>query len=148
MSAHEPVGGRLLTKPFMFFAVLAMIGFAILGLMLATEHAVAFALVPPAAHALFGTAWWVCALAQPVNAVSFVTDGIHWGTRDYRYLRNAMLIASGLGAGALLALESADASSLLAIWVVTAAWISVRAALGVARVWPGLGAAPLRPAER
>lgn len=30
MSAHEPVGGRLLTKPFMVFAVLAMIGFAIL----------------------------------------------------------------------------------------------------------------------
>ncbi len=51
MSAHEPVGGRLLTKPFMVFAVLAMIGFAIL-----------------AARFFFG-----------LGAVTNLNDGYTWG---------------------------------------------------------------------
>jgi len=51
MSAHEPVGGRLLTKPFMVFAVLAMIGFAIL-----------------AARFIFG-----------LGAVTNLNDGYTWG---------------------------------------------------------------------
>ncbi len=33
-------------------------------------------------------------LFQPINAFAFATDGIHWGTGDFRYLRNAMLGAS------------------------------------------------------
>jgi MATE family multidrug resistance protein len=30
------------------------------------------------------------------------------------------------------------------IWLVTAAWITIRAAFGLLRIWPGIGAAPLR----
>ena len=95
------------------------------------------------ALSIFPAAWWVLALAQPLNAVSFVTDGIHWGTGDYTYLRNAMFAATGAGlCGIALLPHTPD--SLVWVWVASAAWIAVRAAFGVVRVWPGIGAAPLR----
>jgi len=114
-------------------------GFAISAFMLLGENAVAALLVPASARSVFHGAWTLLALAQPLNALSFVTDGIHWGTRDYRYLRNAMFTATAVGV-ALLGL----ADSLTSVWVVTTVWISIRAAFGVARVWPGVGRAPLR----
>jgi hypothetical protein len=33
------------------------------------------------------------------------------------------------------------------VWLVTAGWIAVRAVFGVARIWPGIGAAPLRAVD-
>lgn len=113
-------------------------------LMFAGETGVSAALVPPAAQAVFPFPWRLLALAQPLNALSFVTDGVHWGTRDYRYLRNAMLTATGVGLGLLFALPLAGQASLAGIWLVTAVWISVRAGFGTARIWPAPGASPLR----
>jgi MATE family, multidrug efflux pump len=121
-------------------------GAALAVAMWALQAAVAAALVPPGARGPFASAWWIAAAAQPLNALSFVTDGIHWGTRDYRYLRNAMAAATGLGALALLAPGSPAATSLAGVWAATAAWTAARAALGCARVWPGVGAAPLAAA--
>ena len=72
-----------------------------------------------------------------------MTDGIHWGTRDYRYLRNAMLTATGVGLALLWALPLVGEESLTGVWGVTGVWISLRAGFGVARVWPGIGTAPL-----
>jgi len=43
------------------------------------------------------------------------------------------------GAPAILATVA-----LLWVWLVTAGWIGVRAVLGVVRIWPGVGRAPLR----
>jgi MATE family multidrug resistance protein len=57
-------------------AVGVLLGAALLLL----EDATAAALVPPGARAAFAGAWWISALAQPLNSLSFVTDGIHWGT--------------------------------------------------------------------
>jgi len=112
--------------------------------MLQGEAVVASLLVPASAVGVFQQGWWVAAFWQPLNAVSFVTDGIHWGARDYRYLRDAMLFASGVGLAALLSLEAAGASSLSAIWWITGAWITLRAGFGLLRIWPAVGAAPLR----
>ena len=100
-------------------------------------------LVPDSGWRVFGPAWTVTALSQPLNALSFVTDGIHWGSRDYAYLRNAMLAATGVGATAVLLLPDAP-DALFLIWAISAVWIGVRAFFGVARVWPGIGRAPLR----
>ncbi|MEW6269727.1 MAG: MATE family efflux transporter, partial [Thermodesulfobacteriota bacterium] len=111
--------------------------------MLLGREQVAWLLVPPAAQPVFATAWTVAALAQPLNALSFVTDGVHWGTGDFRYLRNAMLLATATGAAALVPIDPHGAGTLLEVWLVTAAWIAIRAAFGVVRVWPGLGASPL-----
>jgi MATE family multidrug resistance protein len=111
------------------------------------ETAAAALLVPPAAQALFPGAWHALAWSQPLNALSFVTDGIHWGTRDYRYLRNAMLASSATGL-ALLAALTGPGTTLERVWWITAAWIAVRCAFGVLRIWPGPGASPLSSRRR
>ncbi len=122
-------------------------GSAIALAMLLGREGVELLLVPTSARAVFAGAWSVAAFAQPLNALSFVTDGIHWGTRDYRYLRNGMLASSGLGALALAAVDPASEGALIGVWLATSGWIAVRALFGVARVWPGLGAAPLAPSS-
>ncbi len=119
-------------------------GALIAAAMLAAQDAVAAWLVPPEAWPLFAAAWLPAALAQPLNAVSFVTDGLHWGTRDYAFLRNAMAAAFVAGAGLLLALDLGRPGALTAVWWVTGLWITVRAGFGLARVWPGLGNSPWR----
>jgi MATE family multidrug resistance protein len=118
-------------------------GVALLLGMLASEGPVAALLVPDSAWSVFTTSWLIAALAQPINALSFVTDGIHWATRDYRYLRNAMFGASALGAAGLLYLDSLGDATLPGVWVVTTVWVGFRAFFGVARVWPGIFDAPL-----
>jgi MATE family multidrug resistance protein len=113
--------------------------------MWAGTTAIAHLLVPVTARDVFTAAWIVCALAQPLNALSFVTDGIHWGTGDYRFLRNAMIGATAAGAAILLlAVDRSEPGALTLVWLVTAGWIAVRAVFGIARIWPGIGASPLR----
>jgi MATE family multidrug resistance protein len=112
--------------------------------MAAGEGVVALLLVPESARPIFGAAWIASALAQPLNALSFATDGILWGARDYRYLRNAMIAATGLGSALLFALDLGATGALAQIWVVTAVWIALRTAFGIGRIWPGIGHSPLR----
>jgi MATE family multidrug resistance protein len=101
-------------------------------------------LVPPSAIALFVPAWAIAALIQPVNALAFATDGIHWGTGDFRYLRNAIITATTFGAAAIYLLDETVAGALTWIWLITAFWIVIRALFGVIRIWPGLGNSPLK----
>ncbi len=100
--------------------------------------------VPAEAVALFAGPWWISALSQPVNGLSFGTDGIHWGTGDFRYLRNAVFTAGALGAAALLLVDIDSPAALTLVWLTAVLWVCTRAALGVLRVWPGIGAAPLK----
>ncbi len=110
--------------------------------MLLGETLVIRVLVPATAVALFHPAWLAAALSQPLNALSFATDGLHWGTGDYRFLRNVMLLATALGAPMLLALDVGRPGALTWVWLITVGWISVRAAFGVLRIWPGIGRSP------
>lgn len=111
------------------------------------EDWVASVLVPSEAHALFASAWFWAAWAQPANALCFATDGLHWGSRDYRYLRNVMILASGLGWLGLRAIDPTHPDALESVWLVTGAWILVRASFGMLRIWPGIGASPFRPSS-
>ena len=43
----------------------------------------------------------------------------------------------------LFLVETDAENALVQVWVVTAAWIAVRGGLGLLRVWPGIGRAPL-----
>lgn len=116
--------------------------------LLALEDAVALLLVPPEALPIFAAAWWVFALSQPLNAISFVTDGIHWGAKDYGWLRDGMLCACAVGLALLYAIDVAR-PSLDLVWGATAVWAAIRAVFGWVRIWPGVGRAPLgRPGER
>ena len=112
--------------------------------MLLGEQAVAWLLVPPSAYVVFGPAWITVALMQPVGSLSFATDGIHWGTGDFRYLRNAMIVASLIGGFAVYLIEVLQPAHVLVfIWLATALWTFIRAGFGLVRIWPGVGLAPL-----
>ncbi len=123
-------------------------GIAIAGGMGLLESVVAWTLVPPSARALFGPAWIVAALAQPLNALSFVTDGIHWGTGDYRYLRDGMLLSSTVGSIVLLTVDPAAPDALVWVWAAAALWSVTRAGVGMMRIWPAPGRSPLRVIDR
>ncbi len=104
---------------------------------------VALAMVPAAARPLFPMAWLAALLFQPINAFAFATDGIHWGSGDFRYLRNAMLGASAAGALAVLLLDTTHPHALVRLWMITGGWVTLRALFGILRVWPGVGHSPL-----
>ncbi|MGA7304615.1 MAG: MATE family efflux transporter, partial [Rhodothermales bacterium] len=92
----------------------------VLGLIMwiGTQAAVVL-LVPPAATDAFHVAWWLAAISQPLNALSFGTDGIHWGTGDYAFLRNAMIISTAVGVGLLLSIDTSGEDALRLIWLAT-----------------------------
>ncbi|MBI1353952.1 MAG: MATE family efflux transporter [Acidobacteria bacterium] len=118
---------------------------ALLGLgMLVTERWMLEIFVPPEAAFLFAVPWRISALSQPINGLSFGTDGIHWGTGDFRYLRNAVIVATAVGITGLLLVDESAPGALSLVWLAAVAWVSVRALLGVLRVWPGILDAPLR----
>jgi MATE family multidrug resistance protein len=112
--------------------------------MLASAGSVAAACLPVEVHAMFNAAWIAYALAQPANALAFVTDGIHWGTSDYRFLRNAMIVSTAAGLVALYGIAPAGPDALTVIWTITAVWIAIRTVFGMARIWPGFGSSPLK----
>jgi len=119
-------------------------GFVLAGAMILGEGLVARALVPQEAWELFAGAWLMSALFQPLNGLGFITDGIHWGAGDFAYLRDAMLCVTVIMLGGLFWMDASSGTSLVNIWMLTGVWISLRALLGVVRVWPGIGRAPLR----
>jgi MATE family multidrug resistance protein len=101
-------------------------------------------LVHPSAMNLFIPGWTIAAIIQPVNALAFATDGTHWGTGDFRYLRNAIITATTCGAIAIYLLNETMAAALTWIWLITAFWIVIRALFGVIRIWPGVRNSPLK----
>lgn len=96
-------------------------------------------LVPATAVGVFLPAWSASAISQPISSLAFLTDGVHWGTGDYRFLRNAMIVASVVGVGGVWLVDFTGASSLIWVWIVVGVWVTVRAAFGVLRIWPGIG---------
>ncbi len=104
---------------------------------------VAQLLVPVSAREIFGPAWVVICAIQPINALAFGTDGILWGTSDFRFLRNVVTVATLCGICALYLIDKDLPGALTWIWIVTGFWIAIRAAFGVTRIWPGIGNSPL-----
>lgn len=101
-------------------------------------------LVPETAVAIFYPAWLMSAFIQPINSLAFVTDGVHWGTSDFAYLRNAMLISTIFGAIGLLLIDQSGENGLVWVWAITAVWITIRSVLGVIRIWPAVGKSPFK----
>lgn len=81
----------------------------------------------------FAALCWSAA-AQPVNAVAFVTDGLHMGALRFTWLRNGMLVSTAL---VLTLLFFASAVDLTTIWRLTAVWITLRAGWGLLGLGPG-----------
>ena len=104
-------------------------------------------LIPETAIRVFLPAWAVSAISQPISSLAFLTDGVHWGTGDYRFLRNAMIVAAVVGFGGIWLLDLVEASSLFWVWIVVGVWVTVRAAFGVLRIWPGIGKSVFRGSD-
>lgn len=119
-------------------------GFAMLMIMLGITPIVQTALVPGDAAAVFHAAWIIASLSQPLSALAFVTDGIHWGTGDYRFLRNAMILATVCGLLGLQMIASDKPGAFSGVWLMTVLWISIRAFWGLARLYPGIGDSPFK----
>ncbi len=107
------------------------------------ESFVVTLVVPVASVAVFLPAWRISALSQPLNAVSFATDGIHWGTGDFGFLRNAVVCITVISLLGLSLIDPSQEGALNGVWIVTAIWVGIRGILGVLRIWPGIGRAPL-----
>ncbi len=122
----------------------AATGLALALMMLFGQGAILDLIVPPTAAAVFIPAWIVSAVSQPVNALAYATDGIHWGTGDFRFLRNVMLAATLCCGSAVFLVDQTRADALTWLWIITCAWIWIRAVFGVVRVWPGVGKSPLK----
>lgn len=119
-------------------------GLALSALMAAGQGFVIRYLVPASAIAVFIPAWLVSTLSQPLNSIAFLTDGVHLGTGDYGFLRNAVLTSSLIGILGLWLLERNGAGSLFWIWIMITIWIILRGTLGLLRIWPGIGNSPFR----
>jgi len=118
------------------------IGIFLMCLMLYATTEIASLLVPTSSLLLFLSAWKISAFMQPLSALAFVTDGIHWGTGDFRFLRNVVLFATCFSCAALLVTTASGQINLTYIWIVTGGWIFIRAVLGILRIWPGIGSGP------
>ena len=124
------------------------LGILLMVFMFSTTRVFYSLLVPTVSFAGFSSVWFIAAVFQPVAAIAFVTDGIHWGTGDFTYLRNVVVFATTFSAGALIVAEYLGLGSVTVIWWVTGGWICLRAALGIARIWPGTRNSPLVPYSR
>jgi MATE family multidrug resistance protein len=111
--------------------------------MLVGRNAIATLLLPVEAHALFQPSWTLLACIMPLFSLACATDGIHWGAGDFRYLRNAMLVASVVGGSLVLTVRDMP-DVLMLVWASTGVWAACRGALGVVRISPGVGRAPLQ----
>lgn len=119
-------------------------GIGLMTLMLLSTPIVSNILAPADTIAVFAGAWMVASLSQPLNALAFITDGIHWGTSDYGFLRNAMLMATIFGLIGLQLVAAEGPANFSAVWIVTVFWIGMRALWGMLRVFPGFGDSPFR----
>lgn len=119
-------------------------GFILGFIMIAGQGVFEMMLVPPDAVIVFSAPWLIASISQPLNAIAFATDGIHWGTGDFGYLRNGMIAATAVGLSGILFLEYTGTASLNSLWIVTVLWIFMRSLAGFIRVWPGIGDSPLK----
>ena len=119
-------------------------GVAICLLCLLATSLVREVFVPPAAAAAFNAAWLIAALTQPLAALAFITDGIHWGSGDYAWLRNGMIVSTVAGGLLLLATDTTAPQAFLLVWLALLLWLVLRTLFGLLRIWPGHARAPLR----
>ncbi len=118
-------------------------GTALAVAMLAAESWIRRLYVPPSAASRFSAPWRIAAACQPISGLTFGTDGVHFGTGDFRFLRNVVLAALLAGGAIIVWVDASAPWALNAVWWSFVVWTSLRAAAGTLRVWPGRPGAPL-----
>lgn len=81
---------------------------------------------------VFASSFWMVVLVQPINAVTYVFDGIFKGLGEAKYLRNSQIVATFFGFIPVLLIGDYLGGKLYAIWTAFAVWMLIR---GGALVW-------------
>ncbi|WGH74834.1 MATE family efflux transporter [Tenacibaculum tangerinum] len=114
------LGNRLITYGFLFGLLLAVIGavfYQPMGRLFTKE---------PEVLEQFYNTFWIILLMQPVCAIAFIYDGMFKGMGEMKYLRNVLLLATGLVfIPTLLFFDSLD-YKLYAIWIAFFLWMMAR----------------------
>ena len=80
----------------------------------------------PEVLSLFSSIFWIVILMQPINAITFVFDGIFKGLAEAVTLRNTLLAATFLGFVPSLLLGDYFDLKLYAIWIAFTVWMILR----------------------
>lgn len=80
----------------------------------------------------FYSIFFIVILAQPMNTIAFVFDGIFKGLGEMKYLRNVLLIATFVGFIPVLYLSQYFKLGLYGIWIALTVWMAIRSS---ALVW-------------
>ena len=80
----------------------------------------------PEVLSLFSSIFWIVILMQPINAITFVFDGIFKGLAEAVILRNTLLAATFLGFVPSLLLGDYFDLKLYAIWISFTVWMILR----------------------
>ena len=80
----------------------------------------------------FYSIFFIVILAQPMNTIAFVFDGIFKGLGEMKYLRNVLLIATFIGFIPTLYLSQYYNLGLHGIWISLTVWMAIRS---LAPVW-------------
>ena len=80
----------------------------------------------PEVLSLFSSIFWIVILMQPINAITFVFDGIFKGLAEAVTLRNTLLAATFLGFVPSLLLGDYFDLKLYAIWIAFTVWMVLR----------------------
>lgn len=74
----------------------------------------------------FYTIFWIVLITQPINATTFIFDGMFKGMGEMKYLRNLLILSTGLVfIPTLLIFDYLD-YKLIAIWIAFTFWILAR----------------------
>ncbi|MGB5236650.1 MAG: MATE family efflux transporter [Flavobacteriaceae bacterium] len=80
----------------------------------------------------FYSIFYIVILAQPMNTIAFVFDGIFKGLGEMKYLRNVLLVATFFGFVPVLYISLNFELGLHGIWIALTVWMAIRSA---APVW-------------
>ncbi len=74
----------------------------------------------------FYTVFWIVLITQPINAITFIFDGMFKGMGEMKYLRNLLILATGLVFVPTLLFFDYLNYKLIAIWLAFTCWIIAR----------------------
>ena len=115
------LGNRLIKYGFFFGLFLALVGFVLyqfIGRVFTKEAEVL---------EQFYNTFWIILIMQPICSIAFIYDGMFKGMGEMKYLRNVLLLATGLVfIPTLLFFDSLD-YKLYAIWIAFYLWMIARA---------------------
>ncbi len=74
----------------------------------------------------FYAVFWILILTQPINVITFIFDGMFKGMGEMKYLRNVLILSTGLVFIPTLLLFDWLGYKLIAIWIAFTLWIMAR----------------------